>query len=100
LIRADVNGLVVGAFPHAPYDESSIRLEPGDLLVCYTDGITEPENEFEEMFGEQRLIDVVLRMFDAPLEQIIAEVIAEVHKFTGSQELQDDMTLLIARRAA
>ncbi len=55
----DVNGTVVGAFPDVPYGESCQKLESGDLLVCYTDGITEPENEYGEMFGEDRLIEIL-----------------------------------------
>ena len=55
----DSNGTVVGAFPGAIYDESTLNLKPGDLLLCYTDGITEPENPYGEMFGEERLIDLV-----------------------------------------
>jgi sigma-B regulation protein RsbU (phosphoserine phosphatase) len=45
--RLDVNGTVVGAFPFSEYGGSSLKLESGDLLVCYTDGITEPENDYE-----------------------------------------------------
>jgi sigma-B regulation protein RsbU (phosphoserine phosphatase) len=53
----EVNGTVVGAFPFSKYEESKLELRSGDLLVCYTDGITEPENEYGEMFGEERLIE-------------------------------------------
>jgi sigma-B regulation protein RsbU (phosphoserine phosphatase) len=94
----DVNGMVVGAFPFAKYDESSVVLEAGDLLVFYTDGIVEPENEFGEMFGEQQLKDLLLRMAHSETGQILNEVIEAVHRHTGSPELQDDMTILVARR--
>ena len=53
VVPLDSNGTVVGAFPFAKYDESCLVLSPGDLLVCYTDGITEPENAYGEMFGER-----------------------------------------------
>jgi len=88
----------VGLFPQAPYEESRLTLEPGDVLVCYTDGVTEPENEYGEMFGEERLKDLVLKNAHLPGEQIIGAVIEAVKEFTGSHELQDDMTLLVARR--
>ncbi|MCW5981264.1 MAG: SpoIIE family protein phosphatase [Bryobacteraceae bacterium] len=94
----DVNGMVVGAFPFAQYGESQIQLVSGDLLVCYTDGVTEPENEYGEMFGEQRLIDVVMRNAERETGQVIEAVVEAVHEWTGSPELQDDMTLLVARR--
>jgi len=94
----DVNGLIVGAFPFAQYEESSFILEPGDLLVAYTDGITEPENEFGEMFGEQRLAGTLLKCGHLDNDGIVRNVIESVQAFTGSPELQDDMTLVVARR--
>lgn len=96
--RLDVNGTVVGAFPFAQYDESCIALRSGDLLVCYTDGITEPENAYGEMFGESRLIDLLARNSHRGEGQIIEIVLDAVRQWTGSEELQDDMTLLLARR--
>jgi len=96
--RLDVNGTVVGAFPFSNYDESSIELLPGDLLVSFTDGITEPENEYGEMFGEDRLVELVTRNSHKSDAEIVATVMDSVLKWTGSPELQDDMTLLLARR--
>ncbi len=97
-LRLEVNGTVVGAFAHASYEENAIRLESGDLLVCFTDGVTEPENEYGEMFGEQRLMDLVLKKAGSDLEEILVSVQRAVHEWTGSSELQDDMTMLLARR--
>jgi sigma-B regulation protein RsbU (phosphoserine phosphatase) len=94
----DVNGMVVGAFPQADYTESQVSLLPGDLLVCYTDGATEPENEFGEMFGDQRLARVLIKNAHLGVDQILDCVSEAVRDFTGSPELQDDMTLLVARR--
>jgi sigma-B regulation protein RsbU (phosphoserine phosphatase) len=96
--RLDVNGTVVGAFPFAKYDESRIVLKPSDLLVCYTDGITEPENEYGEMFGEDRLIDLIARNSHLNDEQIIEVVLESVREWMATDELPDDMTILLARR--
>ncbi len=96
--RLDVNGTVVGAFSFAEYGESSIKLDRGDLLVCFTDGITEPENEFGEMFGEDRLAEVLVKNAGREPQAIIDSVLDSVRVWTGSPELQDDMTLLLARR--
>lgn len=98
LQRLDVNGTVVGAFPFAEYGESRVVLEPGDLLVFFTDGVTEPENEYGEMFGEERFLDLLLRNAHLGEEEIVRLVIESVREWTGSEELQDDMTLLLARR--
>jgi sigma-B regulation protein RsbU (phosphoserine phosphatase) len=96
--RLDVNGTVVGAFPFAKYDESRVELKSSDLLVCFTDGITEPENEYGEMFGEERLIELIARSSHLNDEQIIEVVLESVREWTATDELQDDMTLLLARR--
>jgi sigma-B regulation protein RsbU (phosphoserine phosphatase) len=96
--RLDVNGTVVGAFPFAEYGESRISLEPGDLLVFFTDGVTEPENEYGEMFGEERFLDLLVRNAHLGEDEIVRTVIESVRAWTGSDELQDDMTLLLARR--
>ena len=96
--RLDVNGTVVGAFPFADYGESRIALEVGDLLVFFTDGVTEPENEYGEMFGEERFLDLLVRNAHLAEEEIVRTVIEGVREWTGSDELQDDMTLLLARR--
>src|SRR5580700_9083488 len=96
--QLDVNGTVVGAFPFAKYDESRIELKSSDLLVCYTDGITEPENEYGEMFGEDRLIELIARSAHLNDEQIVEVVLDSVREWTATEELQDDMTVLLARR--
>jgi len=94
----DVNGTVVGAFPLSKYDESKIQLQSGDLLVCYTDGITEPENEYGEMFGEERLIELVSKHADREDTRIIETVMEAVRQWTNSPELTDDMTVVLARK--
>ncbi|MEO8026517.1 MAG: PP2C family protein-serine/threonine phosphatase, partial [Bryobacteraceae bacterium] len=96
--RLDVNGTVVGAFPFSNYEESRFELLPGDLLVGFTDGITEPENEYGEMFGEERLVEIVSRNSYKSDAEIVSTVMDSVLKWTGSPELQDDMTLMLARR--
>jgi len=96
--RLDVNGTVVGAFPFSKYDESQISLQPGDLMVFFTDGISEPENEYGEMYGEDRLTDLICHNAHLGENQIIDLVLSSVHQWTASEELQDDMTILLARR--
>jgi sigma-B regulation protein RsbU (phosphoserine phosphatase) len=94
----EVNGMVVGAFPFAQWGESRLELKRGDLLVCYTDGVTEPENEYGEMFGEQRLMELLVKNAARDSEEIVAVVSESVRQWTGTPDLQDDMTLLVARR--
>jgi sigma-B regulation protein RsbU (phosphoserine phosphatase) len=96
--RLEVSGTVVGAFPFSKYEESKLELRSGDLLVCYTDGISEPENEYGEMFGEERLIELVAKNAARDDAAIIESVMEAVRQWTGVPELSDDMTLLLARR--
>ena len=94
----EINGMVVGAFPFAKYGESRIELQPHDLLVFYTDGITEPENAYGEMFGEERLTELLVRNADLDEAEIVTAVTDAVRQWTGTDELQDDMTLLLVRQ--
>jgi sigma-B regulation protein RsbU (phosphoserine phosphatase) len=95
--RLRTGGTVVGLFPAIKYEVGEIRLEPNDLLLAYTDGITEPENTFGEEFGESRLLDVARGMLNASPEVLAETIYHSVDEWTGSPELQDDMTLLVAR---
>ncbi|HLJ15470.1 MAG TPA: SpoIIE family protein phosphatase [Bryobacteraceae bacterium] len=96
--RLDVNGTVVGAFPHSQYEESRVELLPGDFLACFTDGISEPENEYGEMFGEERLAGLLATNAHRDGDQIVEIVMEAVEQWTGGGEQQDDMTILLARR--
>jgi len=90
-------GTVVGLFPAMKYEVGEIRVEPNDLILAYTDGITEPENTFGEEFGEARLLDVAKRMLNAKPELLAETIYRTVDEWTGSPELQDDMTVVVAR---
>ncbi len=98
LRRLDKGGTVLGVFPSVRYDQETVRLEHGDLLVAYTDGITEPENSYGEEFGEARLLEILRRVADRPPEEIIRAVMAAVGEWSATPEPQDDMTVLVARR--
>jgi sigma-B regulation protein RsbU (phosphoserine phosphatase) len=91
-------GTVVGAFPVVRYIEKTVKLSPGDVLVAYTDGIVEPENAYGEMFGEDQLKELLLKYCKASTDEIIARTMEAVNQWTGAGELQDDMTMVVARR--
>ncbi len=98
--RLRVGGTVVGLFAPMEYQQAEVRLEPGDLLLAFTDGLTEPENTYGEEFGEERLLEAVQRASGGKPEEIVDEIYRSVSDWTGSPELQDDMTLILARRSA
>lgn len=96
--RLDVGGTVVGLMDGMRYEEARIQMNPGDLLVGYSDGITEPENDFGE-FGEERLMEVVARYRDQPLHVISAQVMLALDAWIGAEEQPDDITLVLARQS-
>jgi len=96
----EVTGSVVGAFPSLRYEEQTVPLGYGDLLVAYTDGITEPENAYGEDFGAERLAEVVMRHREACPAEIVAKVLEAVRDWDTSPEQADDMTLMIVRGLA
>jgi sigma-B regulation protein RsbU (phosphoserine phosphatase) len=96
----EVTGTVVGAFQASKYEEQKISLESGDLLVCYTDGITEPENEYGEEFGTDRLVEAMVRNAKLDPPEMITRVMDAVRAWTSAPELPDDMTLVLLRRNA
>lgn len=94
--RLDVGGTVVGLFDNVNYDENSVQLRPGEIFLAYSDGVTEPENDFGE-FGEQRLIELVQENRDLPLTRISEIVCAAVDDWISGSEQPDDITLVLAR---
>jgi phosphoserine phosphatase RsbU/P len=95
--RLETGGTVVGLFPDRDYQEETVELYPGDIFVAFSDGITEPENEFGE-FGEDRLIETIAAYRQQPLERITEHTISAVQDWIGSTEQPDDITLVLARR--
>lgn len=96
LTHLDRGGTVIGLFDDCVYDEGTVRLQPGDLFIAYSDGVTEPENDFGE-FGEERLIDLVRENQNLPLVRITEIVTAAVMDWIGANEQPDDITLVLAR---
>jgi sigma-B regulation protein RsbU (phosphoserine phosphatase) len=94
--RLECGGTVVGLFDHRTYEEDSVELRRGEIFVGYTDGVTEPENDFGE-FGEQRLIDLLRENRDLALPRITEIVTAAVDDWIGANEQPDDVTLVLAR---
>jgi sigma-B regulation protein RsbU (phosphoserine phosphatase) len=95
--RLDRGGTVVGLMDGMRYEEDRFRMNSGDLLVAYSDGITEPENEFGE-FGEARMLEVIQRFRDQPLATISQQVLLALDAWIGAAEQPDDITLVLVRQ--
>jgi sigma-B regulation protein RsbU (phosphoserine phosphatase) len=97
LRRLETGGTVVGLFPDRDYEEETVELYPGDIFIAFSDGITEPENEFGE-FGEERLVECIAAYRHLPLERITEHAVSAIQDWIGSTEQPDDITLVLARR--
>jgi len=97
IVRLDVGGTPLGLISPTSYREAKVGLEPGDTLIVFTDGLTESENNFEDQFGEARLIEAVQRARESSLPVLAKEIYRSIDEWTGGGESQDDMTLIVAR---
>jgi phosphoserine phosphatase RsbU/P len=91
----------VGLVPEAEYTTTCLKLEPGDTVVLFSDGITEAMDPDEQMFGVARLREVLSGHMDTPLDEIQRSVLESVENFARGAHQADDVTLLLVRfRAA
>jgi sigma-B regulation protein RsbU (phosphoserine phosphatase) len=91
-------GTVLGLFPQVPLDPVSIELMPGDVLVFYTDGLTEAINSQEDYFDEQRVIEAVKANAYRSVDEIISAIVQSWQDFVGELPQMDDLTLIVAKR--
>ena len=97
LTELSATGIAVGALPDAAYTQESVQLVPGDMLVLYTDGITEAENANLEMFGVERLEKTILASRGLSANELVRVILDAVRSFTGDHPQSDDITLMIVR---
>lgn len=95
--RLSDGGTVIGLFPTFPYRQSDLSIEPGDLLVAYTDGITETMNQAEEEWGETELIRTVEASNSLPTAEVIDRIMSAADRFASGAKQHDDMTLVVLR---
>lgn len=104
LVRADgsverltTGGTMVGAFDWVEYEEGEVALEAGDLLVLFSDGISEAVNEREEEFGEERIMSLASERRDETASNLRRDIFKAVDEWTGARERYDDQTLVILK---
>lgn len=90
-------GIAMGVITDAEYTAHKSPLASGDVIVLYTDGITEAMNAREEMFGETRLYDVIRQSEVLRADEILAKILNAVKEFTGGYPQSDDITLMVVR---
>ncbi len=92
--RLEVGGPIVGFRANLPYESAELALREGHRLILFSDGITEAQNESEEMFDDSRLIELIRRHSQLEAQQLMDRILVEVSEFSGSAPQADDMTLL------
>jgi serine phosphatase RsbU (regulator of sigma subunit) len=96
--KLDQGGLPVGMMPGVRYQEGTVAFEPGDVLVIYSDGITESVNDQDEEFGEERLVEVIRHNLNRSASGIRDRIDEALSRFVGTTAAVDDMTLMIIKR--
>jgi sigma-B regulation protein RsbU (phosphoserine phosphatase) len=94
--RLEATATVLGLFSKWNCEVKKASLGPGDVLVIYTDGITEAPNQDGEEFGESRLLEIVHAHKKVEVREMLSAILAEVQQFSGASQA-DDLTLVIAR---
>jgi serine phosphatase RsbU (regulator of sigma subunit) len=95
--RLEDGGPVLGLLPGSTYLQGEVAIGPGDLLVMFSDGVTEAEDASGEDFGEGRLLEAIYNNWDAPAHNLCGAVRRHLRLFLGGLEPQDDQTLMIIR---
>jgi sigma-B regulation protein RsbU (phosphoserine phosphatase) len=92
------SGLPLGILEMASYSDSVARIEPGELVVLFTDGLTEAEDQDEEEFGVARVAEVATHLAEPTAEKLCDAILEAVEAHTGGGALHDDATLLVVER--
>ena len=95
--RLDVGGTVVGLLESFPYQQGCVSFASGDLLIAYTDGISEAMNNTDEEWGEESLIETVKTCDALSAQNILQRVIAAADEFVAGAKQHDDMTLVVLK---
>jgi sigma-B regulation protein RsbU (phosphoserine phosphatase) len=98
--RLDSQNFPMGLFPGAPFAVDTARIEDGDILVVYSDGVTEAQDARGELFGDERLLTLLQGRTNLKCQDLGKEVIAKVNEFAGGAPQADDITLIVMRFGA
>ena len=92
------NATVLGLFDYVLYESSAFRLDKGDILVVYSDGLTDAENPQEEMFGEERLLRIIRQEAPSGSQALEARFLKAIEEFTQGMPQTDDITFVVVEK--
>ncbi len=96
----DPDCMIVGAFSEASFQSAPLELAVGDLMVVYSDGLTEAENPAGKMFGEDRLRELICRFAPQGAAQLEEQIQEAIEDFTEGHPQTDDVTLMLVEKLA
>jgi phosphoserine phosphatase RsbU/P len=95
--RLETGGVVLGLFEQASFDEETVMLQPGDIIVAFSDGVTEAMNQEGEEFTDDRLIACANAHLGESPQQVLDALLADVHEFCDGATQSDDVTAVLVR---
>ena len=95
--RLTTGGPIIGTFLNGPYEQETIQLQSGDILVVYTDGVTEALNPTGVEFGEEKLRSILVESLELCARESAKNVIAHVLEWEGQAAQHDDITLIVVK---
>ena len=99
-LRLETGGVALGVMEEFSFEEETVPLQPGNVLVVYSDGITEAMDADGEQFGEERLVTLVKEYQHESAADLIEAIITEVKSYSSSTPQVDDMTMIVIKRAS
>ncbi len=98
ITRLELGSLVLGFLPDHAYQEATLTFAPGDVLLIYSDGLTETMNPARELFGEERLAALLKKYGTQPAQTLIDHIVEDTARYAGKALPHDDLTLLVVKR--
>ena len=96
--RLEAGGLPLGINPAAPYQSAATTVDPGGLLLIFTDGLVEAEDRAEREYGEERMLPLLQSLHSGTAQEAIQRIMSSVDAFVGQTRQHDDITCLVLRR--
>ncbi|HEX3001349.1 MAG TPA: SpoIIE family protein phosphatase [Methanoregula sp.] len=96
-VELEATGMALGVMEDAPYEEGIVSLQAGDILLLYTDGVTDAINDRQQMYDINRLTSTVKENRNRPAREIVESIINSVNEFSQNQPQFDDITLMVIR---
>jgi len=97
--RLDPDAFALGMFEPASFESRKFHLDAGDLLIVYSDGLTDAENPQQEMFGEERLLEIIRREAPAGSRVVEQKILKGIADFTQSMPQTDDITFVVVEKS-